>query len=203
MIHILTGAVLDDHQKRVVYRIQEHTVPAGVTLTVTRGHSSPGAQLKYIERLAREHNCLFSEFVPGNLHDQTRIWRGGKELQVYLWQQSWSALLMKGIVVNPPLAAVCLEHYIRPTSEDMFMKIMYASPHIKELPTAEQIKDGDFVPCPIDFSARIDRGTNAERVDLNGVVEILTTAKKAGAGIRFIKPEPQNVCVHIDLEKEA
>ena len=202
MINILPGAVLDERQRSIIAAVDPHAEAEGVALTVTRGHSSPLEQLAMIERKARENNCLFKEFVSENLNDQALIWRDGKQMQAYLWQQSWSALLLKGIVINPPLAAVCLEHYIRPSSEDMYMKIMYPSPHIKEVPTPDQIKRGEYTPCPIDFSARVDRGTKAERVDIKLVTEILTKAKAAGAGIRFIKPEPRNVCVHCDLEKD-
>jgi len=194
MIQILPEAILDDRQKRVIFAVQEHTVTAGVTLTVTRGHSTPVEQLKTIERYARDMNCLFSEFVPGNVHDKTTVWRGGKELQAYCWQQTWSALLFRGVIINPPLAAVCLEHYVNASGVDMNGQIIYPSPHIKDV--------NDPQPCPIDFSARVDRGTKAERVDIKLVTEILTKAKAAGAGIRFIKPEPRNVCVHCDLEKD-
>jgi len=193
MINTLPEAVLDDKQRKIIAAVDPHALAAGVTLTVTRGHSTPIKQLKTIETAARANECLFSEFVPGNVHDQTRIWRGGKEMQAYLWQQTWSALLIKGIVINPPLAAICLEHYHRPNNEDMFGQIIYPSPHIKELDNP--------LPCPIDFSARVDRLTRTERTDIALVTEILTKAKDAGAGIRFIKPEPKNVCVHCDTEK--
>lgn len=195
MIDILPGAVLDDSQKRIIFRVQEHTIAEGVTLTVTRGHSTPLEQLKKIEREAKEEDCMFTEFRPGNLHDKTGIWRGGKEVQVYLWQQTWSMLLLRGVVINPPLAAVCLEHYIRPSGQDMYGEIMTASPHIKELDDPE--------PCPIDWSARVNRNTTIERIDPETVARILLAAKKAGAGIRYVKIEPYNVCVHTDTEKET
>lgn len=189
MIHILPGAKLDDKQKRVIYRIQEHTTASAVTLTVTRGHSSPEEQLRKIESAALDNDCLFTEFAHDDLHAKVRVWRDGRELNAYAWQQTWSALLLKGYIINPPLTAVCLEHYIRASGEDMYMKSMDPSPHIKS--------------DPIDFSGRIDRGMPTERVSLEQVTEILLKAKDSGAGIRYIKPEPKNVCVHIDLEKEA
>lgn len=196
MIAILPEASLDDRQRRVIAAVEPHAVEAGVTLTVTRGHSTPKSQLHTIWKLAEANNCVFSEFVADNVHDQALVWRDGKRIQVYYWAQTLSALLVRNVIVNPPLAFVCLEHYIRAeTGEDMFGQIIYPSPHIKDL--------DDPNPCPIDFSARVDRMTRTDRVDLALVTEILTKAKAAGAGIRFIKPEPKNVCVHCDLEKEA
>ena len=186
MIEILPGVELDKKQERVIFAVQDHTIDAGVTLTVTRGHSSPLEQLKIIDAKAQIENCKFSEFVPGNLHDKVEIWRAGQPIQAYRWQQTWSMLLQRGQVVNPPLAAVCLEHYVRYGGEDMFGKIIYPSPHI--------ISDA------VDFSARVDRGMSTEKKDIVLVTTILLAAQKAGAGIRFVKPEPRNMCVHIDLE---
>jgi hypothetical protein len=192
MIEILPGVELDDRQRKVIFLVQEHTLAENVTLTVTRGHSTPLQQLKIIERKAGANDCMFSEFVPGNLHDKTGVWRNGQEVQVYLWQQTWSMLLLRGEVVNPPLAAVCLEHYIRPGDEDMHGKLMYPSPHIKDL--------YDPAPCPLDFSGLIDRGMGTQYKDLARVARILEKAKAADCGIRFIKIEPKNNCAHCDLE---
>lgn len=185
MIFILPGVVLDDKQKKVIFAIQDVTTMEGVALTVTRGHSTPAQQLSTIEDYARKNNCLFTEFIPGDATATIKLWRGGQEIIVYAWQQTWSMLLFKGIVVNPPFKATCLEHYIRPSGEDMFMKMIDASPHT----TSD----------PIDFSAKIDRGMTTEKEDIDVVEGILKKAQANGSGIRFIKPEPKNVCVHIDL----
>jgi hypothetical protein len=192
MITILPEAILDDRQRKIIAAVEPYAVEAGVTLTVTRGHSSPVRQLKTIENAARDNDCLFSEFISGDPHAVVSVWRGGKEQQFYAWQQTWSALLFKGIIINPPLAAVCLEHYVNAAGVDMMGQIIYPSPHIKEL--------DDPKPCPIDFSARVDRLTRTDRKDIALVTKILTKAKDAGVGIRFIKPEPKNVCVHCDTE---
>jgi hypothetical protein len=195
MIQILPGVKLDDLQRRVIEKITPYTDADGIMLSVTRGHSTPLEQLAMIERKARENGCLFTEFIPEDLHTMVTVYRDSRELKAYAWAQTLSALLMKGIVINPPLTFTCLEHYIRPTSEDMYLKLMHPSPHIKALDDPE--------PCPIDFSARVDRLLPTERESISLVVSIMQEAKRGGAGIRFIKPEPKNVCVHIDIDKGA
>lgn len=188
MIRIKPGADLDDKQKRVIARIQPFTASAAVTLTVTRGHDSPLGQLATIEDYARRHDCLFLEFRPGELYEKHTVWLDGKQKEVYLWQQTWSMLLHKGVIINPPLAAECLFDYFAP-GRNKKGEIILPSPHI--------------LSDPLDFSGRVDRHMKTERVDIALVAAILTKAKNAGAGIRAIKPEPANVCVHIDLEKEV
>ena len=216
MINIFPSAVIDEKQKEVIYKVQEQTYKFGVTLTVTRGHSSALEQLKTVEDFAKESNCLFPEFLSGNLKDTRVVWRDGHAINAYLWQQSWAMLLLKytlsngkqGKVVNPPASAVCLEHYIRPNCEDMYMKVIHVSPHIEgrtdkatDFQKINYKLDSDKITFfPIDFSARVDREMKTERIDIPLVIKILTAAKADGAGIRFIKPEPANVCVHVDTE---
>jgi len=193
MIQIKPDALLDEHQKRVIFKIQEHTVPLGITLTVTRGHSTPLEQLNTIERLARKNKCLFTDFIPGDIHTRVKVWRSGKQFEAYAWAQTLSSLLFKDFIINGPFQFTCLEHYIRSTGEDMFLKIINPSPHIKAL--------DDPNPCPLDFSSKIDRDMKTERVDIHLVTDIMVKAQAAGAGIRFIKPEPRNGCVHVDLDR--
>lgn len=182
MITIRPGAVLDEKQQRVIYKIQQHTL--GHMLTVTRGHSTPLEQLQTIADFALRHNVRFHEFdaenfAPEDLHRTVEI--DGQHR--YCWQQTWSRLLHLGIVVNPPLVAECLEDYINDQGYNRKGESIQPSPHI--------------LSDPIDFSARIDGAPNMPKV-----IELLTTAMNNGAGIRFVKPEPKNGCVHIDLERQ-
>lgn len=180
MITIRPTAVLDDKQKQVIYNIQPFTV--GMDLEVTRGHSSPLEQLNTIEAFAVKNNCRFSEFKSGNLYDDVDIWIDGEKKRVYCWQQTWSMLLHKGVIVNPPIAAECLFEYINAAGINRKGELIPPSPHI--------MRD------PIDFSARVNGTPN-----MAFVAKILNRAKASGAGIRFVKQEPKNGCVHIDLEQ--
>jgi len=194
MILILPEAVIDEKQKAVIFRIQDFTTAENVTLTVTRGHSSPYDQLAIIEKYAKQHNCLFEEFQPGVLADKLDVWIDGEQKSVYPWQQTWSMLLhlyslnggKRGALVNPPMIAECLFDYIV-GDHNKKGELIQPSPHI--------------VSDPIDFSGRVDRGLKTERVDIPLVTKILERAKAGGAGIRGIKPEVGNCCVHTDLVK--
>ena len=116
MIHIRKGAHLDDKQKRVIYNINPFTI--AMNIEVTRGHSTPMEQLNIIEQYAIEQNCLFSEYQPEALHDKLDMWIDGALRSVYRWQQTWSMLLHKGVIINPPLAAECLFSYINSAGVD-------------------------------------------------------------------------------------
>jgi len=166
---------LDEKQKRVIENIEPYTL--GMDLICTRGHSTPGEQLDTIEKLAANNKVHFPEFQSGNLEEIIDIPDVGKG---YRWQRTHSHLLNIGVIVNPPLECTILEDYIRPNGENMKGETMQPSPHI----TSD----------PIDFSSRVN---GVPHLDL--VVSIMTRAKAAGAGIRYIKPEPKNGCVHVDI----
>jgi hypothetical protein len=194
MIEIKEDAVLDDNQKKVIAGIEPFT--EGVTLKVTRGHSSPEEQLAIIAHFAVEHDIHFPEFIPGDPVDAKKEVPGLG--LVYHWQRTWSRELHLGLTVNPPRSATCLDDYTRPTGEYMKGKTIQASTHI----VGE--RDGEF---PIDFSSRVNGIPNIEEV-----AKILEAAKKAQeeaekreaaekAGIEFIRIEHGNGCVHIGTKR--
>lgn len=194
MIHIHDNAVLDDKQKQVVFNIQPFTV--GLDLEITRGHSTPLQQLNLIELYARKERCLFTEFVMGDVHAIAEIWIDGIQRKLYAWQQTWSMLLHRGIIINPPLVAECLFDYTNAAGHNKKGELIQPSPHIKDVPTAEQLATGEYVICPIDFSQKVNGVPNIQLA-----ARILTQAKAAGAGLRYVKLEPHNGCVHCDLEQ--
>jgi len=102
----------------------------------------------------------------------TKVTIDGKEL--YTWQRTWSWLLHIGVIVNPPLIAECVEEYNGEKG-----RVINPSPHI--------------LSDPIDFSGGDD---------IDRVYDVLSRAKSGNVGIRNLKLERVNHCVHVDLFKE-
>ncbi|MEK6744279.1 MAG: hypothetical protein AABZ15_11735 [Nitrospirota bacterium] len=179
MIEISDSAVLDDKQRRVIAKIEPFTT--GLDLRVTRGHSTPLSQLSTIAKLAKEYKVSFPEFSQDNVDEMVEVPGVGL---VYRWQRTHSRLLHIGVIVNPPRTCTILESYVRPTGEEMLGKLMDPSPHI----TSD----------PIDFSQKVNGVPNIKLA-----ARILTRAKAAGAGIKYVKIENVNGCCHCDLERTA
>ena len=102
---------------------------------------------------------------------------------VYVWQPAWSALLNKGIIINPPIAAECLMDYFR-DGKNKKGQIINESPHFK--------------------GTAFDIGGNADGIDGNVVSELKIIQKAIEnklSGLRGYLPERNNNCVHCDCEK--
>lgn len=99
---------------------------------------------------------------------------------VYVWQPAWSALLSKGIIINPPIAAEVLMDYMR-DGKNKKGQIIQPSPHFK--------------------GTAFDIGGSTDGIDGN-VVSELNIIKKALAdklpGLKGFLPERNNNCVHCD-----
>jgi hypothetical protein len=183
MVEIKKDAILDDNQKEVISRIA--VICGDNRLTVTRGHSMPQEQLDLIERFGKDHGCIFPEFIPDGPVDLKK--ECAEVGLVYHWQRTWSRLLHLGVVVNPPLSAICLDDYTRPSGEKMKGKVIHKSAHIA----------GQVNGCwPIDFSARVNGQVNFDLVR-----DIMDQARISNAGIQDIRVEHGNGCVHIDTLK--
>jgi hypothetical protein len=84
---------------------------AGVLAEVTSGLRTMDDQLRIIQELARargvekEHPAVLTRFP------LRKTWFHGQA--VYEWQPGWSRLLNLGVIVNPPVPAVCLFDYVR------------------------------------------------------------------------------------------
>jgi hypothetical protein len=143
-----------------------------VVLEVSSGVRDPAHQLVIIAKYAMIKNAAFAEFRADNVYEKYDI--NGRSL--YRWQQTWSRLLALGVMINPPLAARCLEDYQHPAKGTVPAgTLIPGSPH--------------YSGKAFDISGR--RGVIA-------VVEVLEQAKQAGAGIRDILVERENNSIHVD-----
>lgn len=90
---------------------------------VTSIYRSPDEQLKLVIYYARRAG-LPVDFA------QDDILKFTAEGNHFVWQDTWSRLLASGIIINPPVDAICLGDYISArTGENMKGKLIYASPH--------------------------------------------------------------------------
>lgn len=72
---------------------------------ITSGSRSPEMQLQTIIDLCHNNGMGIWHFT--NTDVDSKLSNGN-----YIWQESWSLLLERGIIVNPPRAAMVLESYI-------------------------------------------------------------------------------------------
>jgi hypothetical protein len=173
MISKRKQVVLTPYLESIVSQIEPHTGAHVVRLT--SGVRTALEQVGIIAYWALKMGVNFPEFDPHDLHGQTEI--EGKLL--YRWQRTWSKLLNLGIIVNPPLAAVCLEDYIV-NGHNKKGEVIHESPHQKSTAL-------DFV-CD-------------EGVDV--MLGIVKKAKVAGVPIRGYRVERKQYCVHTDVVPEV
>jgi hypothetical protein len=173
MISKRKHVVLTPYLEEIASRISSHS--GGHIARLTSGVRTPQEQVGIIAYWALKMKVNFPEFDPFDLHGQTVI--DGKLL--YRWQRTWSKLLNLGIIINPPLAAVCLESYVV-GGHDKQGEIIRESPHQRS--TAM-----DFV-CD-------------EGVDV--MLGIIKAAQKSGVPIKSYRVERKQYCVHVDVVPEV
>jgi hypothetical protein len=176
MISFRPGIKLNDRLSAVIQQLAPFA--GDVILTITSGIRDPEDQLSSIGKYAVARGVKFAEYEVGNLYDKVSLPDIGGE--VYRWQQTWSRLLHLGVIINPPLAAHCLEDYHHPTKGHVPRgTLIQGSPH--------------FRGTAFDIS-----GAN----NLEEVIGVVTTAKAGGAEIKDFLVERENNCVHIDVMPE-
>ncbi len=160
--------------------LEPFAAEAGVKMVITSGLRDPLDQLRVISGYADEHGVMMPGFDPNDVHKRVTLPDLGKE--VYAWQMTWSRLLHVGIIINPPLAAECLEDYIRPDGSNAKGQVIPGTPHGSGKCFDEQA-DGDL----------------RDQVDeVVKKVEVLKAAKAAGVPIKGWKIERKNNAIHVD-----
>jgi hypothetical protein len=133
----------------------------------------PSDQLRIIIDYANKHN------IPVNfkVEDVEKKLPNGN----YIWQETWSLLLNKGIIINPPIAAKVLHDYIK-NGENRKGQIIPPSPHF-------------FGRC-FDISG----SSNGIDDELKIINSAITQDPILGKLILKITPERVNNALHIDVK---
>lgn len=95
-------------------------------IEITSAVRTPLSQLNVINAYATSKNIKFDEFSSLDVYGTTVI--DGETY--YRWQRTWSKLLNIGIIVNPPLDAICLFDYINASGQNRKGQVIHQSPHI-------------------------------------------------------------------------
>ena len=187
MIYRKENAKFDPYQDEVLSAI-EALFPE-VSLIATRGHSTPLEQLHIIGSYAQAFR--YPEFDPQDVYKMVDVEIDGEVKHVYAWLRTWGECLHRGLLINPPLAAIVPFDYVR-KGVNKKGRLIKASDHIVELDLDPRVKT-----CPIDFSQRI--GPHA---DIDRVAAIMRKAQESGVPILSITVEHGNGCVHNTLKKK-
>lgn len=133
--------------------------------TVTSGLRDEEDQLRIIRKYLTAKGLKYPEAMTCKVTDKVIV----KGEERYAWQEAWSALLNKGVIINPPYPAACLMDYWRGGVNKKGLPIGQ-SPHTRG--RAFDISGTDSLP----------------------IVEKLLKDKK----IKSYLLERENNCIHID-----
>jgi hypothetical protein len=139
---------------------------------VTSGLRDPGAQLRVIQSYLKRKE-LDQKYPEAMTCQVTDINPEGH----YAWQMAWSHLLSAGIIINPPLRAICLMDYYR----------------------GGKNKKGQWInqtPHATGKSFDIGGGTNGMTDEARIIKAAL--AEKSIPGLKGILEEGENNAVHVD-----
>jgi hypothetical protein len=125
---VLPGVNLTESIDRVVAELDPFFIRAERNAFVTSGLRDAEDQVHLIQSLGHRYNLL-EEHPEARISDlrAKMTWRDGTS--VYTWQPLWSNLLKEGIIVNPPLPAICLFDSFRDDGSNRRGKLIQATPH--------------------------------------------------------------------------
>jgi hypothetical protein len=103
----------------------------------------------------------------------------------YVWQLAWSHLLNVGVIINPPLAAVCLMDYYGPNGKGSNRKgkVIGQTPHAKGI------------------SFDIGGAGGEDSTIKDELVVVKAAFKRKLKGMISFLPEHNNNAIHIDCKK--
>jgi hypothetical protein len=170
---ILTRAI-----EPVIMALDAYFEKAGKTAYVTSGLRDSSTQLSIIRGYLAKTGMdkFYPDAMSCQLNDKKQF---GTDI-IYVWQLAWSALLSKGIIINPPLPAKCLMDYVR-DGKNKKGQVISSSPHFN--------------------GTAFDIGGGTDGIDGNVTSElkIITQALKDNLpGLKGFLPERNNNCVHCD-----
>ena len=124
---------LNERIEESIAAVRPHFARANHKATVTSGYRSPHTQVfqAILPNAKKAHiDTLFPEFVQG-IAEQ---WQVGKKVDtpegnLYWWHRTWSRLLNKNYIVNPPLESVCLYNSFRADGSNRKDTLIRQTPH--------------------------------------------------------------------------
>lgn len=125
---VLRGVNLTETIDKVVAELDPFFIRAERNAFVTSGLRDAEDQLHLIQSMGHRYNLL-EEHPEARIADlrAKMTWRDGSS--VYTWQPLWSHLLKDGIIINPPLPAICLFDSLRDDGSNRKGKLIQATPH--------------------------------------------------------------------------
>lgn len=174
------SVVLTTTIEPVIIALDKYFEAEGKVAFVTSGLRDATSQLSIIRGYLAKTGLdkKYPEAITCQLNDKKQF--GTK--MIYAWQEGWSALLNKGIIINPPLPAECLMDYFR-NGKNKKGQIIGSSPHFNG--TAFDIGGGvDGVEGSVTNEWRIISKALADKVK----------------GLKGLLLERNNNCVHVDCE---
>lgn len=155
--------VLNERLNSTLVAIDKYWPPASET--VTSGVRVPKDSLRIIRNYLNKKGLFktYPEAMACAIDDRD-------ENGLYVWQMAWSNLLNIGVIINPPLPAICLMDYFRNGKNKKGM-LIGQSPHV--------------------------RGTS---IDISGTDSLTIVKRLVeDEMIRGYLLERENNCIHIDI----
>lgn len=176
-LRVRLGVRLTSIIEPVIVRLEPFFAEANCMAMVTSGLRLPEEQLSIIRQylMLKKLSNQYIDAINREINDKIE-WQGQ---QVYAWQLGWSALLNNGVIINPPMAAVCLMDYIGKDGKNRKGKIIQPSSH--------------FTGRPFDIGG----GPDGIAGSVTNELAVMQKAIRVGVkGLVSFLPERENNAIH-------
>lgn len=166
------GVKLTDSIEPVIVALDAHFANKNLKAFVTSGLRDANAQLRVIQSYLKKRGL--EQTYPEVMNCQvTDINSQGH----YVWQMAWSHLLSSGLIINPPLRAICLMDYYRGGNN----------------------KKGQWInQTPHASGKSFDIGGGANGMTDEAQILKTVLAERSIPGLKGILEEGENNAVHVD-----
>lgn len=158
----------------VIIGMEEICKRLGIKMYVTAGERDSVDQLNTVRKYCKRYkvDAEFPEILTCKFTDKLAD-------GTYTWQKPWSRLLNTGIIINPPMPAICLFDYIRDGVNKKGKQIGH-SPHY--------------------YKRAYDVGGGIDHDITNELPVVQLAMKEKLPGLVGYLPERKNNCIHIDCK---
>ena len=178
-LKIKEGVILTPVIEPVIIALDKYFEAANCPARVTSGLRLAEDQLRIIRGYIASKGLSNQYLDAINKGLKDKIEFNGQ--QVYAWQPGWSALLNKGVIINPPIAAICLMDYINKYGVNRKGQIIQTSVHFKGI------------------AFDIGGGPDGISGTITNELSVLQKAKADNLkGLKGFLPERENNALHCD-----